>query len=252
MRDIDELKLYRGDNYKLPNGVEIKCPTLGEICDYGESEYLSMISVFTATNIDRCAQLEDMGIDYTEITNFQMFTIFAMMLSNHKDKENNKLDASPLFGDLDFSSFIPVKCDNELCMVDENGIKFNSDIFEEMTAYIRKMHGMPQPQYTQVKDSFAKKQLIIDARNDAKYQERLRAFKGTHSAYLPYISALVNHPNFKYGWDKVWDMKVYAFFDSLKRISIIDNANHLYQGLYSGCIEYSKIKKELDWLKPID
>lgn len=252
MRDIDELKLYRGDNYRLPNGVEIKCPTLGEICDYGESEYLSMISVFTATNIDRCAQLEDMGIDYTEITNFQMFTIFAMMLSNYKDKENSKLDTSPLFGDLDFSSFISVKCDNELCMVDKNGIKFNSDIFEEMTAYIRKMHGMPQPQYTQVKDGFAKKQLIIDARNDAKYQERLRAFKGARSVYLPYISALVNHPNFKYGWDKVWDMKVYAFFDSLKRISIIDNANHLYQGLYSGCIEYSKIKKELDWLKPID
>lgn len=252
MRDIDELKLYRGDNYRLPNGVEIKCPTLGEICDYGESEYLSMISVFTATNIDRCAQLEDMGIDYTEITNFQMFTIFAVMLSNHKDEENNKLDASPLFGDLDFSSFISVQCDNELCMVNKSGIKFNSDIFEEMTAYIRKMHGMPQPQYTQVKDGFAKKQLIIDARNDAKYQERLRAFKGTRSTYLPYISALVNHPNFKYGWDKVWDMKVYAFFDSLKRISIIDNANHLYQGLYSGCIEYSKIKKELDWLKPID
>ena len=47
-------------------------------------------------------------------------------------------------------------------------------------------------------------------------------------------------------------MKVYAFFDSLKRISIIDNANHLYQGLYSGCVEYKKVKKELDWLKPID
>ena len=47
-------------------------------------------------------------------------------------------------------------------------------------------------------------------------------------------------------------MKVYAFFDSLKRISIIDNANHLYQGLYSGCVEYNKVKKDLNWLKPID
>ena len=252
MREIDELKLYRGDNYILPNGVEIKCPTLGEICDYGESEYLSMISIFTATNIDRCAQLEDMGIDYTEITNFQMFTMFAMMLSNHRDKENGKIDSSPLFGKLDFSSFIPVECEGKLCMVNPDNIKFDNDIYEEMAAYIRKMHGMPPPKYTNVKDAFAKKQLIIDARNDAKYQERLRAFKGNHSAYLPYISALVNHPNFKYSWGNVWEMKVYAFFDSLKRVSIIDNANHLYHGLYSGCIEYNKIKKELDWLKPID
>ena len=252
MRDIDELKLYRGDNYILPNGVEIKCPTLGEICDYGESKYLSMISVFTATNIDRCAQLEDMGIDYTEITNFQMFTIFAMMLSNHEDEQKGKLDTSPLFGDLDFSSFIPVEYEGKLCMVNPCGVLFDNDVFEEMATYIRKMHGMSQPQYTQVKDGFAKKQLIIDARNDAKYQERLRALKGTHSVYLPYISALVNHPNFKYGWGEVWSVKVNAFFDSLKRISIIDNANHLYHGLYSGCIEYNKIKKELDWLKPID
>lgn len=252
MRDIDELKLYRGDNYRLPNGVEIKCPTLGEICDYGENEYLSMISVFTATNIDRCAVLEDMGYDYTEITNFQMFTKFAIMLSNHKDKEEGKMDTSPLFDNLDFSAFIVAECNNELCMVNKDGIIFNNEIFEEMATYIRKMHGIPQPQYTQVKDGFAKRQLVIDARNDAKYQERLRAFRGIHSVYLPYISALVNHPNFKYSWGNIWDMKVYAFFDSLKRISIIDNANHLYQGLYSGCIEYSKIKKELNWLKPID
>ena len=252
MRDIDELKLYRGDNYVLPNGIEIKCPTLGEICDYGESKYLSMISMFTATNIDRCAQLDDMGIDYTKITNFQMFTMFAMMLSNGSERSKGKIDTSPLFGDLDFSSFIPVERGKELLLINSNEVEFSSDIFDEMAVYIRKMHGMPQPQYTNVKDSFAKKQLIIDARNDARYQEKLRAFKGVHSVYLPYISALVNHPNFKYGWDEVWNMKVYAFFDSLKRISIIDNANHLYQGLYSGCVEYSKIKNELDWLKPIN
>ncbi len=252
LRDIDELKLYRGDDYELPNGIKIKCPTLGEICDYGESEYLSMISIFTATNIDRCAQLDDMGIDYTQITNFQMFTVFASMLTNHKEENNNKIDTSPLFGYLDFSSFISVECDGKLCMINNAGIKFTEDVFEEMTAYIRKMHGIPKPQYTTVKNEFAKNQLILDARNDAEYHRRLREIRGEHSTYQPYISALVNHPNFKYSWDDVWSMKVYAFFDSLKRISIIDNANHLYQGLYSGCVEYNKVKKDLNWLKPID
>lgn len=255
MRDIDELKLYRGDDYILPNGIKIKSPTLGEICDYGESNYRSMISIFTATTIDRCAQLDDMGIDYTEITNFQMFAIFASLLFNGKkqnDDDDMKLDSSPLFGDLNFYKFRPVEFEGKLILINSDGIKITSDIFEEMATYIRKMHGMSQPQYTQVKNSFAKKQLIIDARNDAKYQEKLHALKGTHSIYLPYISALVNHSSFKYNWGNIWDMKVYAFFDSLKRISIIDNANHLYQGIYSGCIEYNKIKKELDWLKPID
>lgn len=250
MRNIDELRLYRGDDYILPNGVKIKCPTLGDICDYGESEYLSMISIFTATTIDRCAQLDDMGIDYTQITNFQMFAVFAMMLSNKK--EEGKIDASPLFGDLDFSTFLHVECDGEFCMINREGIKFTENTYEIMAAYIRKMHGIPKPQYETVKNEFAKRQLIIDARNDAEFQRKLLSFRGQHSTYQPYISALVNHPNFKYRWDDVWSMKVYAFFDSLKRISIIDNANHLYQGLYSGCVDYKKVKKDLDWLKPID
>lgn len=252
LRDIDELKLYRGDDYVLPNGVKIQCPTLGQICDYGESKYLSMLSIFTSTTIDRCAQLDDMGIDYTQITNFQMFAIiFSHMLTTHPDE--NQIDTSLLLGDLNFAEFVVAENEKGLCLVNpKTEILFDSDVFEEMTSYIRKMHGIPQPLYTNVKDGFAKKQLIIDARNDADFQRKLHAIKGEHSQYLPYISALVNHPNFKYGWDDVWNMKVYAFFDSLKRISIIDNANHLYQGLYSGCIEYNKIKKDLDWLKPID
>ena len=253
VHSVDELKLYRGDDYVLPNGMKIKSPTLGEVCDYGESEYLTMVSMFTATNIDRCAQLDDMGIDYTEITNFQMFVIFSVMLSNHSDRSKGLIDMSPLFGDIDFSAFRQVIDENgKLFLYGSGGIIFDEENFDIAAAYIRKMHGMPAPLYTNVKDSFAKKQLIIDARNDADYQRKLRAFRGERSAYQPYISALVNHPYFKYSWDEVWDMKLYAFFDSLKRISIIDNANHLYQGLYSGCIEYNKIKSELDWLKPIN
>lgn len=252
MHKIDELKLYRGDDYILPNGVKIKCPTLGEVCDYGESDYLNMVSTFTATTIDRCAQLDDMKIDYTTITNFQMFTIFAQILSNHKDGEKSCFDTSPLFGELDFSSFVCVNNNGRLNMVNADGIVFDEEIFEEMTAFIRKAHNIPPPLYTHVKDNFAKKQLITDARNDAEFQKRLRQIRGEHSIYQPYISALVNHPNFKYRWDDVWGMTVYAFFDSLKRISIIENANRLYQGLYSGCIEYAKIKKDLDWLKPIN
>lgn len=244
MQSIDELKLYRGDDYILPNGVVIKCPTIGEICDYGESNYLNMVSMFTSTAIDRCAQLDDMGIDYTQITNFQVFCIFSKYLT---DK-----DTKPLFEDLNFSQFTPFEDNGKLVLADNNEAVFNENDFEVMAAYIRKMHGIPPPLYTHVTNEFAKKQMIIDARNDAEFQRKLKAYRGERSAYQPYVSALVNHANFKFNWKNVWDMKIYAFIDSLKRISIIENADHLYTGLYSGCVEYSKIKKDLDWLRPIE
>lgn len=251
MRRIDELQLYRGKDYCLDNGIIIRCPKLGEVCDYGEKEYLGMISTFTATAIDRCAMLDDMNIDYTTINDFQLFTLFTDGITPDKNDTLN-ITTRILFGDLDFSKFKPVNDNGELCLINPQGIKLNKDTFYEMAAYIRQMHGIPQPMYTKVTDAFAKKQLITDARNDAEFQRKLIAIKGEHSQFQPYISALVNHPYFKYNWHTVWDISIHAFFDSLKRISIIQNADHLYQGLYSGCIEYSKVKKDLDWLRNIN
>lgn len=247
---IDELRLSKGNDYILPNGIAIKSPTLGEIADYGENNYLSLISMFTATTIDRCAQLDDMGIDYTQITNFQMFILFSPLLTNRVSE--GKVDCSILLGDIDFSSFKGVYEGDDIKLVNSDGVIFDEECYNLMAEYIRKMHGIASPQYTKVTDGFAKKQMIIDARNDAKYQEKLRALKGVHSVYQPYVSALVNHPYFKYNWETVWDIKISNFFDSLRRIQIIENANHLYGGLYSGCVEYSKIKKDLDWLRPIN
>lgn len=244
MLKIDELKLYRGDDYVLPNGVIIRCPTLDEICDYGESEYLAMVSIFTSTAIDRCAQLDDMGIDYTQITNFEVFSIFAKCLTPQ--------DTKPLFGELNFSELMPINGGDKLLLGNESGIVFDEDNFEIMASYIRKIHGIPPPLYTKVTNEFAKKQMVIDARNDAAFQKKLRAYRGERSTYQPCMSALVNHSGSKYNWKNIWDVKVYAFFDSLKRISIIENANHLYTGLYSGCVKYDKIKKDLDWLRPIE
>lgn len=243
MIDIDELKLYRGDDFVLPNGMSIKTPTLGEICDYGEKEYLSLLSMFTATTIDRCAQLDDIGIDYTTITDFQMFCMFVGNL----DVNSTKI----IFGDIDFSEFAYVLKDDKPCLVNKDDVCIDENNYKIMANLIRRIHNIPAPKYTQVKNEFAKKQLITDARNDALFQKKLKAYSGEHSVYQPYISALVNHPYFKYNWNDVWQMKVYAFFDSLNRISIISNANHLYTGLYSGCVEYKKIKKDLDWLRPI-
>ena len=254
MYDVDELRLYRGADFLLPNGIKIKCPTLGSICDYGEKKYLGMVSIFTATTIDRCAQLEDMGIDYTKISDFEMFMMFAGLLSPDELKRENfeAISTRILFGDLDFSKFIVAEKNGERCLANCDNVIFDKTNFDIIASYIRKMHGIPEPLYDHVNSEFAKQQLILDARNDANYQAKLRAIKGEHSQYQPYISALVNHPNFKYNWHTVWDLSVFAFFDSLKRISIIDNANHLYQGLYSGCVEYSKIKHDLDWFRPIN
>ncbi len=200
MWNVDELKLYRGDDYILPNGMHIKSPTLGEICEFGEDKYLTTVSVFTATTIDRCAQLDDVGIDYTQISDFEMFCLFAKML----EPESTKI----FFCDIDFSKFVLTVKNGKNILINKNGVIFDEDDYKRTSDYIRKMNGISPPKYVRAANEFAKKQLIIDARNDAEYQKKLQAYKGKQSMYQPYVSALVNHPYFKYNWNTVWDMKV--------------------------------------------
>lgn len=69
----DELLIYRGKDYNLAPGITIRQPTLNEICDYGERAYWSMIYTLTSTGADLKFQLDDMGIDYTTISDFTLF-----------------------------------------------------------------------------------------------------------------------------------------------------------------------------------
>ena len=49
--EIDELKLYFGYDYNIGD-ITIHQPTIGEIIDYGEQEYYSMVHCLTSIPSD--------------------------------------------------------------------------------------------------------------------------------------------------------------------------------------------------------
>ena len=96
----DELKVYRGEDFVISDYITIHQPTLDEIEKYGEREYYAMIYQLTSTPQSMKWQLWDIGIDYTEITPFELFySILYRLYSQEK--------TSILFGDLDFTLFEP-------------------------------------------------------------------------------------------------------------------------------------------------
>lgn len=71
-----------------------------------------------------------------------------------------------------------------------------------------------------------------------------------HSFLLPMISALVNHPGFKYKTNELKEINIYQFMDSVKRLQIYENSTALLKGSYSGMVDTSKIdKKQFDWMR---
>ena len=239
--DNDELKIYRGEDYVVSKYITIHQPTLGEICDFGEKDYYSMIYNFTATPQSMKSQLWDMEIDYTEITPYELFyNILCKLFLQEK--------TSILFGDLDFSKFKIKQSNDSLILhqtINGENVVIDEYTYSVIINYLCKTHFIERDLKRPANNS-TKMVLIEDARDELERNKN----KEYHSQLKNLISAMINSEGFKYNHSQVWDMKINAFMDSVKRISKIKNSDLLLQSGYSGFgVNLKEVdKKQLDWI----
>ena len=58
------------------------------------------------------------------------------------------------------------------------------------------------------------------------------------------ISAMVNHPGFKYKLKELKEVGVAEFYDSARRLPVYEQSTALLKGMFSGFVDGSKIKPE--------
>lgn len=243
----DELKVYRGSDFVVSKHIVAHQPSLNEICDYGEEEYYRMVCQMTATPQSMKVMLWDSNIDYTTITPFELFYRFI-----HNIYPQNK--TSILFGELDFTKFQEMKRTDDDSIVLRQYIGEDEVVIDEFTYnvimdYLRQVHMIQKDEKIPANET-TKMILIEDDREEMernknkKYRSRLKNL----------ISAMVNSEGFKYNHSQVWDMKINAFMDSVKRISKIKNADLLLQSGYSGFgINLKDVEqKQIDWIGELD
>ena len=116
--------------------------------------------------------------------------------------------------------------------------------YEVITDYLRQVHMIPKDGRLPANNST--KMILIE---DAKEELKKNADREYHSQLKNLISSMINREGFKYNHSQVWDMKINAFMDSVKRISKIRNADLLLQSGYSGFgVNLKDIpNKQLDW-----
>lgn len=246
-QENDELRVYRGQDFTVSEHIVIHQATLGEICDYGEQDYYTMICQLTATPQSMKAQLWDMGIDYTTITPYELF--YSLLYKLYPQEKT-----SILFGNLDFTRFQVMQHKDDktifLCQVIDNEmVVIDEFTYNTIMDYLRQVHMLVKDDKIPANES-TKMILIEDAREE---NERNRT-KEYHSQLKNMVSAMINSEGFKYNHTEVWNMKINAFMDSVKRIAKIKNANLLLQSGYSGFgVNLKEISnKQLDWLGELE
>lgn len=238
--EVDELSLYFGDPYVVNDYITITIPKIGEVVKYGERQYYSMLSTITSIPSDMKSQLWDMGIDWTQIEDFQLFMMLAPTLP--KDK------TYILFGDLDLQAMRPFenKQNDTVFLGDpETGAIIDELAYGKMQSYLCTAHNITK-KVEKAANEFTKKFMIDEDRQKLQYNA-----KQPYKSFLrPLISAVKCRQG--YTLDYVKNMGLFEFFDDVNRLQVIVNADALLQGSYSGMVDTSKIQKSaFDWTRPI-
>ncbi len=224
----DELKIYRGGDFIVSKYIHIRQPSLDEICDYGEQEYYSMLYQLTATPQSMKVQLWDiMNTDYTTITSYELFWKLIYKLYPQKK-------TSIIFGDLDFTKFEIIQCEKEHSIllhqiINNEPVTIDEFTYNMIMDYLRQVHGIRKDEKMPANET-TKMILIEDEREEYNRNKN----KEHHSYLKNLISTMINSEGFNYTHRNVWDVKINAFMDSVKRISKIKNADLLLQSGYSG------------------
>ena len=218
--EMDELSLYFGEPYKVNDYITITLPKVGDVVKYGEREYYSVIQTLTAIPSDMKSQLWDMKIDWTQITDFQLFMMLAPTLSHSKTQI--------IFGDIDFQAMRPFenKANDTVILANpETGVVIDELAYGKITAYL----------------------CAEEDRQKIKYNA-----KQPYKSFLRQIISAVKC-RMGYSLDYVKNMGLYELTDDLARLNIIVQSDALLKGSYSGMVDTSKIpKKNFDWTRAVE
>lgn len=228
----DDLSVFRRCEYKINDYLTIKFPTLGEIEDFGENEYFGTLYFLCSTPSDHLVMLHDAGIDWEDVNEFEFFSTAIWNLI-----DQNQL--SLIFKDIDLVKLIPVKDKNtqRILIVDNLGNHVLDEItYQKMVTYLRDTFGfeknVKKPGTQATKDYFIESE-----------RERLSKQNKQESFLLPLMKRLVNHRDFPYDYESVWNLPINWFMESVRTIPDIKSHEALMQGIYSGNVDTKKMNK---------
>lgn len=237
----DKRSLLKADHIDVTNKIKICIPTVGEILE-NEQAYYSTINSLTATPYQYMVQLDDMGIDFTEITDYQLFMMLFPVYA--------KSDMSLIFGDLytsDYSIYHDNKNDTNILYSKTNDVdgKIDEFVYMNIVNAIRKINCLERVKFKPGNE---------EAKHYLLKKERKKQKRNAKKPYEPYLEklviALVNRPEFKYNYEEVMNLSIYKFNQSLKQIQTSITFDKTMIGVYAGTVDTSKMTDRscLSWI----
>lgn len=266
----------------VPN-LTLKIPTVGEILD-DEKTYYSITSSLTASPFQYMVQLDDMGIDYTSIDEWELFRMLFLNYCNQELVYKMKIkDLEVEMKKHLTTSDDYLQCKNQIeilnTKIQENGFNIIFKDFHLTSEVDGKLIRFNEYQYnnsdeivlfnpaTQVEINRLIYNDLTDAIRKINLFEKVKYKPGNESAkkyllekerkkqkrnakkpYEPYLEklvvALVNTEEFPYNYETCMDLSIYKFNQSFKQIQHKISFNNTMVGVYAGTVDTSKMSNK--------
>lgn len=235
---MESISLLYKDHIPINDKINVIIPTVGQI-ESNEDAYYNLVSIITAMPIDFMVQLDDAGIDFTQIDEYELFIILFGGLAQQ--------DTSLIFGDLDLSKFHIDKNETNGMLIfrdDENDITIDRAIHDNIASTLRTIHHF-EKDVRKPANKAAKKFMLQRARTKLKRNQNKKQKSNLESL----IVAMVNKECFKYNYEDVRNISIYQFNESVRQIISVVDYEHKMQGVYAGTIDPKHMSQdEFNWL----
>lgn len=239
---IEEYKLMMGVNLPIAPKIELIHPTVKQVFEIGENEYFGHISSFVATPSDLKVELDDAGINFEEINDWNLFVYrfpsFQNSIITDMIRGFDLSRAHPLVGDTgEIIIFDPVT----MAVLDEAHHRI-------LCEYIRAIHGLKRN--VEIYGNEFTRKMVIEIERDTR---KHKAYKAPEPFLMNYVSALINCSESKYDYQNIWDVPFYVFMDAVRRVQKVIEFKGLMSGMYSGMVDVKKIDmNKMSWIGKLD
>lgn len=204
-----------------------------------EEGYYALVQILTAMPIDLMCQLDDYGIDFTTIDDYELFLLLFPGICSQ--------NTNMIFGDLDLKQF-------KLATNEKNGttVLYNSKddividraIHDKIADILRTIHHL-EKDTRKPGNKEAQKYMIDRAKKKLKRErDKVRA-----SQLEPLIISMVNTEQYKYNFATTRDLSIYQFNESVRQIiNKVDYDNRMH-GVYAGTVSIKDLSQDdLNWI----
>lgn len=229
--------LYK-KQHPINDSISIVIPSVGQILD-NEDGYYGLVSILTATPVDLMVQLDDAGIDFTSINEYELF----LLMFDGLKSQNTSL----VFGDLDLSKFkmaVNEQNGNIVLFDEEHDITIDRAIHSQIAGVLRKIHHLEKNRRKPANIE-AKEYMLKRARDKMKRHRNRKEASQLESL----IIAMVNTEQYKYDFEGTRELSIYQFNESVRQvIKKVDYDNRMY-GVYAGTVNVKDLSQDdLNWL----